>query len=80
MYTVRQEKPITITTENGNVVVNYLMHIIVDTIADIPIPKDNWLTGSSCLVLKDGGHAYGLSHKNEWVEVTGAFYLYALCD
>ncbi|MDE6005480.1 MAG: hypothetical protein K2G88_08865 [Oscillospiraceae bacterium] len=69
MYTVKQEQPMTRTIENGNIITNYLMHIIVDTVADIPVAKDNWLAGSRCDVLEDGGHVYELSHSQEWCEV-----------
>ncbi|MDE7093729.1 MAG: hypothetical protein K2O52_02335 [Oscillospiraceae bacterium] len=69
MYTVKQEQPMTRTIENGNIVTNYLVHIIVDTVSDIPAAKDNWLAGSRCDVLEDGGHVYELSHSREWCEV-----------
>lgn len=38
------------------------MHIIVDTIVDIPKTKSNWLTGSCCHMLEDSSHVYELSH------------------
>ena len=69
MYTVKQEQPMTRTIENGKIVTNYLVHITVDTIADIPEVKDNWLAGSRCDVLENSGHVYELSHNREWVEV-----------
>ncbi|MDE5755206.1 MAG: hypothetical protein K2H89_11820, partial [Oscillospiraceae bacterium] len=64
-----REKVCTRLDGNGNIQTCYLMHITVDTIAEIPDAKENWLAGSRCDVLEDGGHVYMLSNGREWVEV-----------
>ncbi|MDE5885100.1 MAG: hypothetical protein K2H29_08530 [Oscillospiraceae bacterium] len=69
MYTVKREKTCTSLDGNGNIKTCYLMHITVDAIADIPDAKENWLAGSRCDVLEDGGHVYMLSNSREWVKV-----------
>ena len=69
MYTVKQKTLFTKTIKNGAIQTCYLMHITVDTVADIPNAKENWLAGSRCDVLEDGGHVYMLSNGREWFEV-----------
>ncbi|MDE5753840.1 MAG: pyocin knob domain-containing protein, partial [Oscillospiraceae bacterium] len=64
-----REKVCTRLDGNGNIQTCYLMHITVDTIAEIPDAKENWLAGSRCDMLEDGGHVYMLSNGREWVEV-----------
>ena len=69
MYTVKQKTVFTKSIKDGSIQTCYLMHITVDTVADIPNAKENWLAGSRCDVLEDGGHVYALSNGREWVQV-----------
>ena len=69
MYTVKRKTVFTKPIKDGAIQTCYLMHIIVDTVADIPDAKENWLAGSRCDVLEDGGHVYMLSNGREWIEV-----------
>ncbi|MDE5884731.1 MAG: hypothetical protein K2H29_06620 [Oscillospiraceae bacterium] len=69
MYTVKRKTVFTKSIKDGAIQTCYLMHITVDTVADIPNAKENWLAGSRCDVLEDGGHVYELSNGREWVEV-----------
>ncbi|MDE5767967.1 MAG: pyocin knob domain-containing protein [Oscillospiraceae bacterium] len=69
MYTVKQKTVFTKPIKDGSIQTCYLMHITVDAIADIPDAKENWLAGSRCDVLEDGGHVYELSNGREWVKV-----------
>ena len=69
MYTVKQKTVFTKSIKDGSIQTCYLMHITVDTIAEIPDAKENWIAGSRCDVLEDGGHVYTLSNSREWIEV-----------
>ena len=69
MYTIKQKTVFTKPIKDGSIQTCYSMHITVDTIAEIPDAKENWLAGSRCDVLEDGGHVYMLSNSREWVEV-----------
>lgn len=53
----------------------YLVEITVDTVADIPQPRNCWAAGSEVEVLENGGSKYKLTNSREWVKVnfkTGA--------
>ena len=45
------------------------MHIVCDTVSDIPEPEPAWSAGSRCDVLADGGSVFELSNSREWKSI-----------
>ena len=70
MYEIVSEKVVRILTDfNGNYTNIKLVHIVCDTASDIPEPLPQWVAGSRCDVLENGGSVYVLSNAGEFEQV-----------
>lgn len=69
-YQIIAEKPIgEVITDQGAYMQMKLMHIVCDTISQIPEPLPAWATGSRCDVTADGGAVYMLNNARNWEKV-----------
>lgn len=69
-YQIIAEKPIgEVITDQGAYMQMKLMHIVCDTVSQMPDPLPAWATGSRCDVLADFGTVYILSVSREWKKV-----------
>lgn len=47
-----------------------IVYIVVNTKAELPVPRNQWAVGSRCYVLGDGGEAYMLNQERNWEEIS----------
>lgn len=69
MYKIIEEKLVNYVTIEGVRTALVIAHIICDTASDIPEPLPQWVAGSRCDVLENGGSVYVLSNAGEFEQV-----------
>lgn len=69
MYKIIEEKLVNYVTIEGDSTALVIAHIICDTASDIPEPLPQWVAGSRCDVLENGGSVMILSNSRQWEQV-----------
>ena len=69
-YQIIDEKPVgKVATDENAFTQMKVMHIVCDTVSNIPNPLPAWSAGSRCDVTADGGSVYMLNNARSWEKV-----------